>query len=93
MKSSQDSDTWEEFEAHFTHVHTDFYRRLNDLFPNLSANEKKLCAFLRLNMSTKDIAAITYQSVNSITVARSRLRKKLNIEGEDVNLVNFLAQY
>lgn len=93
LKSSQDSDTWAEFEAHFTQVHTDFYKRLNDKFPNLSANEKKLCAFLRLNMSTKDIAAITYQSVNSITVARSRLRKKLNIEGEDVNLISYLAQF
>lgn len=93
LKSSQDSDTWAEFEAHFTQVHTDFYARLNKEYPNLSANEKKLCAFLRLNMSTKDIAAITYQSVNSITVARSRLRKKLNIEGEDVNLTNFLAQF
>lgn len=93
LKSSQDSDTWAEFEAHFTQVHTDFYTKLNTEYPNLSANEKKLCAFLRLNMSTKDIAAITYQSVNSITVARSRLRKKLNIEGEDVNLTNFLAHY
>ena len=93
LKSSQDTDLWAEFEAHFTNVHTDFYRRLNEKFPNLSSNEKKICAFLRLNMSTKDISAITYQSVNSITVARSRLRKKLNIEGEDVNLVNFLMQF
>jgi tetratricopeptide (TPR) repeat protein len=92
LKSSQDKDIWSEFEAHFTQVHTDFYNRLNDLFPNLSSNEKKLCAFLRLNMSTKDISAITYQSVNSITVARSRLRKKLNIQGEEVNLINFLMQ-
>lgn len=93
LSSNQDSDTWAEFEAHFTQVHTDFYTKLNEQYPRLSANEKKLCAFLRLNMSTKDIAAITYQSVNSITVARSRLRKKLNIEGEDVNLINFLAQF
>jgi len=90
LKSAQDSDVWSEFEAYFTHVHLGFYDRLNKLFPDLSANEKKLCAFLRLNMSTKDISAITYQSLNSITVARSRLRKKLNIQGEDTNLVNFL---
>ena len=42
LKSNQDTDTWAEFEAHFTHVHTDFYRRLNEKFPNLSSNEKKL---------------------------------------------------
>lgn len=92
LKSSSDSAVWLEFETHFTQVHSAFYNKLNDLFPNLSSNEKKLCAFLRLNLSTKDISAITYQSVNSITVARSRLRKKLNIQGEDTNLINFLTQ-
>ncbi len=74
-------------------MHTDFYKKLNEQFPNLSANEKKLCAFLKLNMSTKDIGSITYQSVKSISVARSRLRKKLNIESEDVNLANYLANF
>jgi tetratricopeptide (TPR) repeat protein len=93
LKSSLDHDIWEEFEAHFTHVHKDFYVRLMASYPSLSSNERKLCAFLKLNMSTKDISAITYQSVNSITVARSRLRKKLNIEGEDIQLVDFLMQF
>jgi tetratricopeptide (TPR) repeat protein len=92
LKSSSDQEVWSEFETHFTQVHADFYNKLQELFPNLSSNEKKLCAFLRLNLSTKDISAITYQSVNSITVARSRLRKKLNIQGEDTNLINFLMQ-
>lgn len=92
LRASQDAHVWDEFEAHFTQVHSDFYKKLQEQFPNLSANERKLCAFLRLNLSTKDISAITYQSVNSITVARSRLRKKLNLEGEDTQLVNFLMQ-
>lgn len=92
LKLNQDKDVWTEFEVYFTQVHVDFYKRLNDHFPNLSSNEKKLCAFLRLNMTTKDISAITYQSTNSITVARSRLRKKLNIQGEDINLINFLME-
>jgi tetratricopeptide (TPR) repeat protein len=93
LKTDQNVDVWAEFEAHFTQVHTDFYKKLNEQFPNLTSNEKKLCAFLKLNMSTKDIASITYQSVKSISVARSRLRKKLNIESDDVNLANFLAKY
>lgn len=92
LKMSSESDIWSEFEAHFTSVHNSFYERLAAISPNLSSNEKKLCAFLRLNLSTKDISTITTQSVNSITVARSRLRKKLNIQGEDVNLINFLMQ-
>ncbi len=90
LQGSQDDHNWKEFEAHFTRVHSTFYRILQERFPALSPNERKLCAFLRLNMSTKDISAITQQTPNSITVARSRLRKKLEIEGEEVNLVNFL---
>ncbi len=90
LRANQNNNVWDEFEMHFTKVHAQFYPALQERFPNLTSNEKKLCAFLRLNMSTKDISAITQQSVNSITVARSRLRKKLNIEGEDVHLVNFL---
>ena len=61
-------------------------------FPKLSPNEKKLCAFLRLNMSTKDIAALTRKSTSSIDVARTRLRKKLEISGTDTNLISFLAK-
>jgi tetratricopeptide (TPR) repeat protein len=82
---------WTEFEVRFTQVHEDFYKTLNSRFPDLTPNEKKLCAFLRLNMSTKDIAAITHQSVHSLNVARTRLRKKLGIDQTDENLVNFLA--
>lgn len=92
LRANQNNNMWDEFEMHFTKVHSQFYPALQERFPNLTSNEKKLCAFLRMNMSTKDISAITQQSVNSITVARSRLRKKLNIEGEDVHLINFLMQ-
>ncbi|NLO49679.1 MAG: hypothetical protein GX103_00750, partial [Bacteroidales bacterium] len=82
-------DVWTEFEVRCQQVHNDFYTKLNERFPNLSANEKRLSAFLRLNMSTKEISAITYQSPNSITVARSRLRKKLGLD-TDENLISFL---
>ena len=63
----------------------------NVCYTKLLRNEKKLCAFLRLNMTTKEISAITYQSVNSITVARSRLRKKLGID-KDENLIAYLEK-
>ncbi|MBL7982399.1 MAG: tetratricopeptide repeat protein [Flavobacteriales bacterium] len=90
LQASEDDHNWKEFEVHFTRVHSTFYQTLQERYPSLTPNERKLCAFLRLNMSTKDISAITQQSLNSITVARSRLRKKLQIEGEEVNLVDFL---
>ena len=89
LQSYIDQDTWAEFEIRFQQVHNDFYTKLNELHPDLTANEKKLCAFLRLNMTTKEISAITYQSVNSIVVARSRLRKKLGID-QDENLISYL---
>ena len=84
-------DTWKEFELRFQDVHSDFYDKLNTLYPDLSPNELRLCAFLRLNMTTKDIAAITYLSINSINVARHRLRKKLDID-QDENLIKYLSQ-
>jgi tetratricopeptide (TPR) repeat protein len=82
---------WTEFEIRFTKTHQAFYDKLNARFPDLTPNEKKICAFLKLNMSTKDIASITHQSVHSLNVARTRLRKKLGIDQTDENLVNFLG--
>ncbi|MBP8824313.1 MAG: tetratricopeptide repeat protein [Flavobacteriales bacterium] len=90
LQAGQDEHNWKEFEAQFTRVHSSFYQTLQERFPSLTPNERKLCAFLRLNLSTKDISAITQQSLNSITVARSRLRKKLLIDGEEVQLIDFL---
>lgn len=89
LEAASKGDIWKEFELRFNEVHSDFYKKLNEMFPNLSPNELKLCAFLRLNMSSKDIAAITFLSVNSINIARHRLRKKLNIDQEE-NLIMFL---
>lgn len=91
LKSNLDTGAWEEFEVRFQQVHRDFYDKLQSLYPDLSPNEIKLSAFLRLNMTTKDISAITFHTPKSIQVARTRLRKKLNIEREE-NLVTYLQQ-
>ena len=82
--------TWDEFEMHFKEVHVDFYKTLAERFPDLTVNEKRLCAFLKLHLTTKEIAAITHQSVKSINMARFRLRKKLNMESEE-DLVGFIT--
>ena len=92
LRSNVDSTVWEEFEVRFQQVHQNFYHKLNEAFPGLTPNEKKLCAFLHLNMTTKDISAITFQSPKSIQVARTRLRKRLGID-RDENLVSFLQQF
>jgi len=80
---------WEEFEMRFKEVHKDFYNELHKTHPDLTLNEVKICAFLKLNMSTKEISAITHQSVKSINMARFRLRKKLHID-RDENLIGYL---
>jgi tetratricopeptide (TPR) repeat protein len=90
LKNAQDENVWKEFEVRFNQVYNDFYDRLISKYPDLTVNEKRICAFLRLNMTSKEICALTRQSYNSLNVARARLRKKLNIQNEEVNLVNFL---
>lgn len=90
LQQAQDDDVWEEFELRFSQVYNDFYERLNQRFPNLTPSEKKLCAFLRLNMSSKEICALTRQSYNSLNVARARLRKKLDLNQKETNLISFL---
>lgn len=74
---------WKEFEICFENVYRDFYKKLNDRLPDITIREKRLCAFLKMNMSTKEIAAITFQTPNSIDVAKHRLRKKIGIETDE----------
>lgn len=84
--------TWEEFETRFEQVHTDFFKNLNKRFPNLSPGEKKLCAYLKLNMNSKEIAQLTHTTVGSVEQARFRLRKKLGLTDSDTNLSNFIER-
>lgn len=91
LQREADNDSWKEFEVRFNQVHGDFYDKLRKMYPTLSPADEKLCAFLRLNMSSKEIAAITKQSVKSVEVARARLRKKLNLTNTTSNLVSHLS--
>lgn len=82
----------EEFEVRFNQIHQNFYLSLKEKFPDLTTNETKLCAFLRLKMTTREISALTGQSLNSIEIARSRLRKKLMLSGRETNIVDYLGK-
>jgi len=92
LQKSTDSEIWEEFELRFKQVHSGFYSALLQKYPNLTPNEQKLCAFLHLNMSTKEISELTGQSVSTLETARYRLRKKLHISDPKTNLVAFLSK-
>ena len=92
LQKSTDVEIWEEFELRFSQVHKGFYARLLEKYPDLTPSEQKLCAFLRLNITTKDISELTGQSVSTLETARYRLRKKLKLVNSQINLVTFLSQ-
>ncbi len=80
---------WENFEQQFDKVYHGFYIALGIKFPTLTANERKLCLLLRMNLSSKEIANLTFQEPSSVDVARYRLRQKLDLD-KDENLVAFI---
>ena len=61
-------------------------------YPNLTVNERRLCAFLNMNLTTKEISAITRQSVQSINTARTRLRRKLGLKGGGISIQEFISR-
>lgn len=81
--------SWNQFESRIKESDQEFYKNLAQKHPNLTPAEIKLCFFLRLNMSTKEIASMTFQTYDSVRIARTRLRKKMNL-GTDDNLVGYL---
>jgi len=80
---------WDHFAKHFDKVHSDFVVGLKEKHTNISANELKLCAYLRMNLSTKEIAQLMNISVRGVEISRYRLRKKLQIS-TDTNLFDYL---
>jgi hypothetical protein len=83
---------WDQFEYHFDQVHGDFLHRFREEFEDLSPNDQKLSAFLRLNLNTKEIANLMGISIRGIEVARYRLRKKLGLDTGD-NLSKYILEY
>ncbi|MCH5242916.1 MAG: hypothetical protein J1F67_10960 [Muribaculaceae bacterium] len=77
-------------EAEFDIVHDNFIKKLRERYPNLSNNEIMLCAYLKMNLSTKEIAPLLNISQRGVETLRYRLRKKLNLERED-SLSSFIS--
>ncbi len=88
---SADAD-WEHFQFHFDRVHGDFTNRFKGTFPNLSPQEIKLSAYLRMNLSTKEIAQLLNISVRGVEISRYRLRKKLHLDRAQ-NLQDFILNF
>jgi DNA-binding CsgD family transcriptional regulator len=92
LNQQSSTDKWEEFRYYFEKVHPSFYHNLEKYYPDLTLKEKRLCAFLRLGLSSKEISAITFKEVRSVESARNRLRKKLGMHSEN-NLIEFLHNH
>ncbi|MCU4155049.1 tetratricopeptide repeat protein [Carboxylicivirga sp. A043] len=92
LQGGAEPEVWEEFELRFQNVHTDFYKKLEKIAPDLTPSELKICAFLKLNMNSKEISALIHQSTKSVEVKRSRIRKKLGLTNTDINLIKYLSE-
>ena len=86
------SNVLQDFRDSFESIHHHFYENLNEKYPNLTMKEMRLCALLRLGLSTKEIADITFKEVRSVESARNRLRKKLQIDQTE-DLQKFLMSF
>jgi hypothetical protein len=82
-------DEWKQFSIHFNDVHSNFLITLKEVFPELNAHEMKLCAYLRMNLSSKEIAQLMSISVRGVEISRYRLRKKLKLQPNE-DLFGFL---
>ncbi len=88
--SKSSNSLWEDFNNRFISVNEDFYERLRNAVPDLSPTDLKICALIKLSFSGKEMAHLLGISVNSVHMARHRLRKKMNLD-RNTNLSNFIA--
>lgn len=86
-----DSDDWKLFESAFNNADKHFLTTIKSSHPNLTPNDLRLCAYLRLNLSSKEIAPLLNISTRSVEVKRYRLRKKMNLPHE-VSLTNYILE-
>jgi DNA-binding CsgD family transcriptional regulator len=86
-----DERDWNLFESSFNEAHESFFKKLKANHPDLVPNDLKLCAYLHMNMSSKEMASLLNISLRGVEIRRYRLRKKLDVP-HDKNLVEFLME-
>ena len=85
-------DDWQKFEHNFDSVYENYLKRLKKDFPKLTVSDMRLCAYLKMDLSSKDMASMMNMSVRSVEQARYRLRQKLGLD-RDTNLSEFLQNF
>tara|TARA_Y100000815_G_scaffold92409_1_gene81343 strand:+ start:18252 stop:21056 length:2805 start_codon:yes stop_codon:yes gene_type:complete len=88
-KNINEDDTWDMFKEAFNNADKDFLKKVKNLHPSLTPNDLRLCAYLRLNLSSKEIAPLLNISVRSVEIKRYRLRKKMDLPHE-LSLVEYI---
>ena len=86
----QSDEVLKRIEDQFDLIHNNFMKRLHAKHPELSHNERMMCAYLKMNLSTKEIAPLLNISVRGVETIRYRLRKKFALERED-SLTDYLS--
>lgn len=84
---------WKGYEIRLNHNFESFYNKLNENFPRLSLNERRLCVFLKLEMTSKEISSLTGQSLRAVEISRTRLRKKLGLTNSKIHLYDFFKSF
>ncbi len=74
---------WNQFEENFDIVHNQFIHKLQEKFPWLNKNERKLCVYIKMGLLTKEIAPLLNMSVRGVEMLRYRIRKKMELEHEN----------
>lgn len=90
-KNLNHTSDWELFQEAFNNADKDFLKKVKEKHPSLTPNDLRLCAYLRLNLSSKEIAPLLNISHKSVEIKRYRLRKKMNLESKD-NLIHHILE-
>ena len=85
-------DNWKKFAENFDLIYENYLKRLKEDFPDLTKNDLRLCAYLKMGLSSKDMAPLLNVSYRSVEMHRYRIRQKLNLE-RDINLTEFLQEF
>ena len=87
-----EDNTWNLFKESYDNLDHDFLKRMKNTHPSLTPSDLKLCAYLRLNLSSKEIAPMLHISIRSVEIKRYRLRKKLELNHDD-GLLNYILSF
>ena len=90
-KGQNQEKEWADFNVQFESINKNFYSRIRLAYPDISPNDLKICALIKLNLSIKEMAGVLNISPDSVKTARYRLRKKLQLNSED-NLTEFILK-